>query len=311
MSLKTQIIDELYKPARRHYPRRNVVLKGINDLYQADLVEMIPYSRFNKGYKYILTIINCFTKVADALPLKDKSSKSVVSAMKTFLLKNKTKVKHLQTDRGKEFFNKTFSELMKTHKINHYATHSEIKGAIIERFNRSLKKDMFKKFSLRGTNVWYDMLSNLLYHYNHRYHRTIEMKPIQVKKSNEAVVMRNIKKNTKPKDEHKKPRRFYLGDEVRISKQRSLFSKKYFPNWTNEVFIVHRVQPTYPETYVLRDKTGEIMQGAFYGHELLRSNVGDVYLIEKIIKKTKDKVLVRWVGFDATKDSWIDKKDIL
>jgi hypothetical protein len=72
MSLKKDIVDELHKPARKNFPRRHVVLKGINDLYQADLIEVRQHSKQNKGYNYILTVINCFTKVADALPIKDK-----------------------------------------------------------------------------------------------------------------------------------------------------------------------------------------------------------------------------------------------
>jgi hypothetical protein len=98
---------------------------------------------------------------------------------------------------------------------------------------------------------------------------------------------------------------------VRISKYKGIFSKKYLPNWTNEVFTVYRVQPTYPETYILKDNKGELLQGGFYGHEMLKSNSGDVYLVEKILKRKKDKVLVRWLGFDKSEDSWVPKKDLL
>jgi hypothetical protein len=123
--LKEKVVNELHKPARIKFPRRNTVVKGINDLYQADLVEMQPHSKINKGYKYILTIINCFTKVADALPLKDKTGKSVTEAMETAIKRDKHKIKHLQTDDGKEFFNKSFALLMKKYQINHYSTNSE------------------------------------------------------------------------------------------------------------------------------------------------------------------------------------------
>ncbi|ORP55586.1 integrase catalytic domain-containing protein, partial [Vibrio cholerae] len=95
---------------------------GIHDLYQADIVEMIPHSRINKGFKYILTVIDCFTKVAHAVPLKDKTGTSVTNGMKGILLKIGKRVKNLQTDDGKEFFNQQFSQLMKTYSINHYST---------------------------------------------------------------------------------------------------------------------------------------------------------------------------------------------
>lgn len=309
MATKEKIVNELHRSARRIFPRRNTVLKGIEDLHQADLIEMVPHSKENKGYKYILTVINCFTKYANAFPLKDKSAKSVAAAMKQYLLRSK--VKHLQTDMGKEFYNSSFKQLMKQFNINHYSTFTEIKAAIIERFNRTLKESMYKRFSLRGSYKWYDILPDILKKYNNTYHRTIGMKPSQVNKSNENVVMERIKNVTRLKAEKRGPKRFYLGDEVRISKYRSLFSKKYLPNWSNEVFNIHRVQPTIPETYTLKDKDGEILHGSFYGHELLKTNLGDVYLIEKVLKRKGSKMFVRWIGFSDSKNSWIDINDVL
>lgn len=310
MDIKSQIVNELHKPARRNFPRRNTVIKGLKDLYfQADLVEMIPFSRINKGNKYILFVINCFTKFAYGVPLKDKSAKSVTKAMENLL--NYTKIKHLQTDDGTEYFNKLFKALMKKHNINHYSTNSEKKATIIERFNRTIKGMMYKKFSQRGSYIWYDILENLVQDYNNKYHRTIGMKPIQVNKKNEKLVMNRIKNNTLPKQEKVPPMKFKQGDKVRISKNKRVFTKGYLPNWTNEIFSVHRVQPTTPETYLLKDHKGELLSGGFYGHEMSKSSIGDVYLVEKILKRKGDKVLVRWIGYDKTEDSWIPKKDLI
>lgn len=305
------IVDELHKPARKNFPRRQTVVKGIHDLYQADLVEMKPYSRINKGYKYILTVIDCFSKVSNAVPLKNKSGQSITEGMKHILQKIGKGIKNLQTDDGTEFFNKQFSQLMKKHNINHYSTFSEKKAAIVERFNRTLKTAMYKKFSERGSYIWHDILPILITNYNKRKHRTIGMKPIEVNKSNERTVLDRIRKNTKPAIDKKKPSKFSIGDQVRISKYKHVFAKGYLPNWTNEVFTVHRVQPTIPETYILKDSKGEILYGGFYGHELLKSKVGNVYLVEKVLRKKGNKILVRWLGFNKSEDSWIDKKDLL
>src|SRR5436190_24248328 len=91
---------------------------------------------FNYCYKYMLTLIDCFSKKAYAAPLKDKTAKHVKLAIESILPDN---VKHLQTDEGKEFFNKDFKEFMKTRNITHYHTYSHIKASIVERFNRTLK----------------------------------------------------------------------------------------------------------------------------------------------------------------------------
>ena len=85
MSIRQEISSELHKQARRNFPTRNVELKGIHDLYQADLVEMISFSKLNKGYKYILTVINCFSKFAFAVPLKSKASHEIVKALRPIL----------------------------------------------------------------------------------------------------------------------------------------------------------------------------------------------------------------------------------
>lgn len=311
MDDRKRVVEELHKTARRNFPRRQTVVKGIHDLYQADLVEMKPYSRINKGYNYILTVIDCFSKVASAVPLKNKSGKSITEGMKHVLNGIGKRVKNLQTDDGTEFFNQDFSELMKKNNINHYSTFSEKKAAIVERFNRTLKSAMYKRFSERGSYVWHDILAELVKEYNEKKHRTIGMKPIEVNKANESLVLKRIKKNTKPALDKKPPYKFSIGQNVRISKYKHVFAKGYLPNWTNEVFTVHRVQPTIPETYILRDSKGNLLHGGFYGHEMLKSKTGNVYLVEKVLKKRGDNLLIRWLGFDKSEDTWINKKDLL
>lgn len=311
MNFKKRIVEELHKPARKNFARRNVVLKGINDLYQADLIEMRPHSKLNKGYNYILTVINCFTKVADALPLKDKTAHTVVEAMRQIIQRDRNKMKLLQTDNGKEYYNTLFKKLMMEYNIKHYSTNSEMKASIIERFNRTLKNSMYKMFSQKGSYQWHDSLSDLIKKYNNSYHRTIGMKPVNVNESNENLVLQRIKRSTKPAVDKVRAKSFKEDDKVRISKYKHVFRKGYLPNWTNEVFTVYRVQPTTPTTYLLKDSRGELLQGGFYGHELLLSTVGDVYLVEKVLKRKKDQVLVRWLGFDKEHDSWIPTKDLV
>lgn len=137
------------------------------------------------------------------------------------------------------------------------------------------------------------------------------MKPIHVNKVNEGAVLKHIKRTVKIKAEKKPPTQFSEGDMVRISKYKGVFTKGYLPNWSNEVFEIFKVQPTIPQTYLLKASNGEIIQGGFYGHELLRSTTSNVYLVEKILKKRGDKYLVRWLGFDRSEDSWVTKGQLL
>ena len=130
-NLKEEIVNELHKPARKHYPRRHVIIKFIDDLWQADLVELIAYEKENRNYRYLLTVIDCFSKFAFAVPLKDKSGKSVATAMESIFIDYNRKPNLLQTDNGKEFYCRTFQSLMKKYHIHHYSTYSHMKVRFI------------------------------------------------------------------------------------------------------------------------------------------------------------------------------------
>ncbi|XP_057322534.1 uncharacterized protein LOC130665920 [Microplitis mediator] len=102
---KKVIAQELHKPARKNYTRRHVDIRGLDETWQADLVEMIPYSTANSGYKYLLTIIDNFPKYAWAVPIKSKSGSEVKSAMKSVLQHGRKPI-NLHVYQGKEFYNK-------------------------------------------------------------------------------------------------------------------------------------------------------------------------------------------------------------
>ena len=301
-----EVVEELHKPARRNYPRRKVDIRGLDETWQADLVEMVSYSRYNKGYKYLLTIIDIFSKYAWAVPVKQKTGKDVSTAMQSVLEKGRVP-KNLQTDRGKEFYNDIFQNLMKKYKINLYSTYSILKASIVERFNRTLKEKMWKKFSLQGNCKWLDILPNLIKAYNARVHRTIGMRPKDVNSANESKVLK--KYNYKEKFVYHVPK-FKIGDKVRVSKVKHIFEKGYTPNWTTEIFTIYQVKHTKPVTYLLKDYQERPIAGGFYEYELLKTKHPEVYLIEKILKKRGNQIYVKWLGFDKSHNSWIDKSNL-
>ena len=105
-----RLVEELHKPVRRNYSRGNFDVRGLDETWQADLVEMIPYARDNKGYRYQLTIIDIFSKYAWAVPVKRKTGKDVSEAMESVLVKGRVP-KNLHTDRGKDFITQIFKNL--------------------------------------------------------------------------------------------------------------------------------------------------------------------------------------------------------
>jgi len=111
-SEKCRLVNELHAPARTNFPRRRVIVWGYDDLWQADLVEMRPYTRFNRGYHYILTVIDVLSKYAWAVPFKSKSGNDVATVAK-IIPDDERYPKNLQTDRGKEFYNANVQKLLK------------------------------------------------------------------------------------------------------------------------------------------------------------------------------------------------------
>ena len=306
-SEKEQLVEELHAPARKNFPRRRVIVRGYDDLWQADVVEMRPYARFNKGHNYILTVIDVLSKYAWAVPLKSKSGNEMSETIAKIIRDDKRCPKNFQTDRGKEFYNANVQKLMKKHNINHYSTYSVMKASIVERFNRTLKNNMWKMFTLNGNYNWIDALPRLVVDYNARKHCAIGMKPIDVTPAIADKLLNTVYNNVKIAA----PARFKVGDSVRVSKFKTIFDKGYTPNWTTEVFKIVKVQKTNPATYVLEDSRGNPIAGGFYEYELHRVANPDVYLMEKVLRKKGDEVYVKWLGLDKSHNSWIHKNNIL
>lgn len=308
-NIKEAVINEIHKPARKNFRRRHVLIKGLNDLLQIDLVEMIPYAKMNKGYRYILIAINTFSKYVWAEPVKRKTAKDVTTAMKKILESMKIKPKNVQSDQGLEFFNKEFRNLMQFYNINHYNTFSSMKASIVERVNRTLKGLMWKQFSLRGNYKWIDILQDIVAKYNNTVHRTIKLRPNQVTKRNAKQLLQTVYSRIKIIDP-KKPK-FKTGDHVRISKHREAFTKGYKPNWSNEIFVINKVNRTNPITYLLKDTSNEEIQGMFYPEELQLTSQPNIYLVERIIRKKGNKLFVKWLGMDKKFNTWINKNEIV
>ena len=104
--------------------------------------------------------------------------------------------------------------------------------------------------------------------------------------------------------------KFKVGDQVRVSRLKTIFEKGHTPNWSSESFAVVKVQKTKPITYKLKDYQDQSLDGCFYEFELLKVKNPHVYLVEKVIKKRGDQVFVKWLGFDNTHNSWINKSSM-
>lgn len=309
---KQQVVEELHRSVRKNFPRRHYVMRGINDTFQADLIEMIPWADQNDGYRYILMMIDVFSKYAWAMPLKNKTGEEVCKALASIFSKNPKKIpRNLHTDEGKEFYNKHVQRSMNKHGINHYSTYSKMKASIVERFNRTFLNKLWPKFNIQGSHKWLHHLQQIIDQYNSTVHRTIKMRPIDVNEENQKRLLETVYKRNQTISANKTTNKFKINDYVRISKYKSLFEKGYTPNWSTELFRITCVLVTEPVTYRLVDLNDNEVKGCFYEYELQQTDITDIYLVEKVIRRKGNKLFVKWLGFDDSHSSWIDSKDFV
>ena len=137
--------------------------------------------KYNKGIGYILCAIDIFSKYAWVAPLKDKKGTTIVNAFQKNLKDPNRKPNKTWVDKGSEFYNSSFKKWLQDNDITMYLTHNEGKSVVAERFIRTLKNKIYKYMTSISKNVYIDKLDDIINECNNTYHKTIKMKPIDVK----------------------------------------------------------------------------------------------------------------------------------
>jgi hypothetical protein len=263
---------------------------------------MQTFAKDNDGVKYLLIVIDVFSKYGWIVPLNDKSGKSTASGF-VKILESGRKPSKVWVDKGKEFYNKDVKNLVEL-----YSTENLEKSCIAERWVRTMKDKMFKYFTANSTRRYIDILDELVRNYNETRHSSIKMTPTKASmKANEKTVFMNLYG-----DEISEPitPKFSIGEKVRITKKKNIFEKGYTSRWMEEVFTISRVQYTDPPTYKITDFNGEEIQGSFYEQELQKTTQ-EIFRIEKVIRKRGKKSLVKWLGYPDSFNSWVENENLL
>jgi len=312
MNWSSQLAEELHKPAKKKFPTRKVLSDGIDHIWSADLVDMQWNSKENDDIKYLLNVIDVFSKYAWSIPLKDKTGNSIVKAFEKILEIRRRKPTKLWVDHGTEFYNRTFRKWLNEKDIDMYSTYNEGKAVIVERFNRTLKEIMYKYFTANNTNRYIDKLDEFMNFYNNKYHRSIRMSPTKAShKMREIEVRRNLYPHLYEVSKTREAK-FNVGDKVRIQKKKGTFEKGYTPRWTEEVFEIYSVHNTEPVTYKVKDWNDDQIDGSFYEQELQKTELAEVFRVEKVLKEDKKnkRVFVKWKGYPPSFNSWIPKSNL-
>lgn len=322
----------LHQKKRKNFPRNKFIVSGINDTLQGDLIDISKLEWHNNAFKWLLVLIDIFSKKAWVVALKNKTNSEIVRGLTEIFSKFKEMPKRLQTDQGLEFLGKETRDFLKKLGIHLYFIHSDKKAAIVERFNRTLKEKMWRFFSKNKTKRYIDDLDKLVESYNNTFHRAIRMKPNEVSKQNESSVFFNLYgENKRLQKEQKNEKQFLIsknkkkisskkfqdsnikfriGDLVRISKNKHIFEKGYTANWSSDIFSVFRVNLSEKITYKLKDQAGELLNGIYYKEELQKVfQENNFDKIEKIIRTRKSKkngveYLVKWTGLSSDYNTW-------
>ena len=310
--LSNQASYSLHKPARKNFSRNPTIVGGIDHQWQADLADMQAISKSNDGFKYILTVIDIFSKFAWAIPIKNKGTKEMLEAFKRLFMKSSPRLPlKLQTDAGTEFLNKDVQNYLKSKGVSHFVSSSDKKAAVVERFNRTLKSRIWNYFTAHQTNKYIDKLDDFVKAYNHSFHRSIRMNPSDVKAKDEDKIWLNLYGKIRrklPKKTNMNP-----GSKVRISKVKGVFEKGYVPNWSEEHFhIKKKISKGHP-VFKIADDLGDDIKGEFYNEEL-QPITENRYLVEKVLRKRNSssglkEFFIKWKGWPAKFNSWITEKD--
>lgn len=300
-----QLAQELHRRVVKKFPTRRVHVPSLDHTWGADLVEMGKDAAENDGFRYILTVIDVWSRYAWARPVKQKTAAAVWGAFNDIIQTSGRRPEKLWVDQGKEFVNKKFTDGGYSKAANTlYHTFSKQKSVMVERFNRTLKEPMMRYFTEHFTRRWVDVLPQLLDDYNNRKHTTIGVSPA------EAILQKNKAKVNKANDPGaaRAPNVFNIGDTVRVSIDKGVFEPGYTERWSDELYTVSFVDNRDPPLYTLADYTGEEIEGRFYQAEMQKTKLENYFRVEKVLKTRtrngKKESLVKWFGYPTEASTW-------
>ena len=302
--LQHQHVHTLHKSVKRHFGRNSYILFSSFEMFEIDIMDIQNLKAKNDNFRYILCCIDAFSKKAYMEPLKTKSGLDVTKAFKRILDRSEKLPKSVNSDRGKEFLNKNFRNLLSGLNIKQMnpTTVSGHKCAFIERFQRTAQSLIYKAMTAAKSQRWIDNLQNIEDKYNNTYHTTIKMSPNEVNDSNTSQVYQNIKNKSaqnrvpyynydvnKNNNNYNDNINLHLNDFVRVAlPHTTAFTKSYTPNWSSEVYQIYKVLQKNPFfIYMIRDLNGTELDHRFYRQQLQKVQLPLTIKTPIKIKKTR------------------------
>ena len=232
-------INEIYsKPPKKNYLTNKTDVYHIDDIWSLAILDLKDYgSENNKIYRYVLVIIDNFSKFGWTVPIKNKNAQTIKDSFENILLSSKRSPNLIESDRGKEFYNNIFQDFLNKNNIKLYSRNSSYGAVFAERFNRTIR-DLLKKIVFEhGDAKWIDVLPTITKQYNNRIHTSTKLSPKDASlKKNEGFVYKNLldkRKKVKPK--------FQINDLVRVADLKRTFSKGDTTNWSYKLYKITEI----------------------------------------------------------------------
>ena len=305
--------NKVFEPGR--IKRARVIVSGLNDQFDADLADFQKWSGENGGVRYLLVVIDIFSRYTWAEPIHDKTNESVKAAFRNIFEEGRIP-RRLRTDAGKEFTANTMSPFFEEYNITHFISLNEPKANYAERVIKTLKSKIVRYMNMMGTGRYTDILEDMLTSYNNTYHTKLKMAPSEVSSENaDALWWSQYKPRNKfdPLKRKEKPQyKYAVGDHVRIPKTAVTFGREYDQRWTGEIFeVTNRFQRDGINMYKVEDQDKELVLGSFYEGELQRvlKDQENKWKVERIISEEGEgadkRAYVKFAGWPAFYNRWI------
>ena len=252
---------------KKKFPRRRVIARFPFEIFMGDLIEYPQYKYKNHGFKFILVLIDCFTKKLYTAPMKKKTKECAALAFESIFKDFDRYPINIVTDRGLEFYNSEVQKLFDSYGINHYSipTKTPWKASQAERVIRTLKSRLEKYFRQKNTKNWVDVLNDFTTNYNATPHSAHKIPPQEVSDLNRKMVYKRLY----PSQNLTIVCKLKKGDKVRKIKDKTLFEKGYTENWSDEIYRIADVRQSNSVCwYKLENLAGETQDGVWYYYQL-------------------------------------------
>jgi hypothetical protein len=263
-NVKTVLFGALYILLPAFSP---ITVYSVNDQWQVDLIDLSKYARWNAGYKYLLCAIDVFSRKSFVVAMKRKSD--TTNAMKVILdVQNPILI---QSDNGTEFVNSGFQSLLQAKGVRHITVNvgDHNRQGVIERFNQTIENNIARYQESRKSNRYIDVLEDIVFNYNHTYHRSVNDIPESRYHKNPSSSSIKVKTTNHS---------IRVGDRVRILKDKQTFSKGYEPKYTSAVYTVVSGNGY---SFSLSDDKGKVLPKTYKYYELQRIESAETFETER------------------------------